>query len=108
MIHIREITPDDAEKLLKLMEELDREADYLLYEPGERPVDEEALREHIRKLEPPRFGTFFVAETTVAADTDIATADTDIATTDTDAGTLDADAGTPDTDAGTPDTDAGT
>jgi len=62
MIHIREITPDDAGKLLKLMEELDREADYLLYEPGERPMDEEVLREHIRKLESPRFGTFFVAE----------------------------------------------
>ena len=80
MIHIREITPDDAGKLLKLMEELDREADYLLFEPGERPMDEVALREHIRKLDPPRFGTFFVAEATVAPDTDIATPETDIAT----------------------------
>ena len=70
MIHIREITPDDAGQLLQLMQELDHEAEYLLYEPGERPVDVGAMREHIRKLEPPRFGTFFVAETAHAVHPD--------------------------------------
>ena len=63
MIKIREIIPDDAGQLLRLMQELDREAEYLLYEQGERPMDGDALRDHIRKLDPPRFGTFFVAET---------------------------------------------
>ncbi len=62
MIRIREITGEDAGRLLQLMQELDHEADYLLFEPGERPMDEDAMREQIRKLEPPRFGTFFVAE----------------------------------------------
>ncbi len=62
MIRIREISVDDAARLLQLMEELDHEADYLLYEPGERPMDEEAFRDHIQKLDPPGFGTFFVAE----------------------------------------------
>lgn len=71
MIHIREITPEDAGNLLKLMQELDREADYLLYEPGERPVEEEAMREHIRKLDPPEYGTFFAAESLAAEAGDV-------------------------------------
>jgi ribosomal protein S18 acetylase RimI-like enzyme len=62
MIRIREITGEDAGRLLQLMQKLDHEAEYLLYEPGERTIDEVAMRELIRKLEPPRFGTFFVAE----------------------------------------------
>jgi len=108
MIHIREITPDDAGKLLKLMQELDREAYYLLYEPGERPMDEEALREHIRKLESPRFGTFFVAEATAVPETDTFTPETDTFTPQTDTFTPQTDTATPETDTATSETDAGT
>jgi RimJ/RimL family protein N-acetyltransferase len=71
MIRIREISPVDAGNLLELMQELDYEADYLLYEPGERPVEESAMREHIRKLDPPEFGTFFAAESLAAEAGDV-------------------------------------
>ena len=71
MIRIREIAPEDAGNLLKLMQELDREADYLLFEPGERPAEESAMREHIRKLDPPEFGTFFAAESLAAEAGDV-------------------------------------
>lgn len=62
MIRIREIHPDDAPKLVALMEQLDRETDFLLYEEGERPADVETWRDRIENLDPLENGTFLVAE----------------------------------------------
>ncbi len=62
MIRIREINPDDTGALVKLVKQLDRETEFLLYETGERPLDVDKWRENIRALNSPEYGTFFVAE----------------------------------------------
>ncbi len=62
MIEIREITGDDAEALVKLMLQLDRETKYLLYEPGERPADVREWEKKLTSMKPPENGTVFAAE----------------------------------------------
>ena len=62
MIRIREISPDDADAMVKLMQQLDRETEFLLFEPGERPLDPGEWKEKMRDLRSPDYGTFFVAE----------------------------------------------
>lgn len=62
MIRIREIEPDDAPALITLMQQLDRETDYLLYEEGERPVDVTQWRKKIAGQQNRDAGTVLLAE----------------------------------------------
>jgi len=48
-IEIRRLTETEAEKYLRLRQRVEDEALYLLLEPGERKIDDEAEREKIRK-----------------------------------------------------------
>jgi RimJ/RimL family protein N-acetyltransferase len=50
MLPIRAITPDDTSTFLDLCLTLDAETEFMMYEPGERPTDLEALRDQIRAV----------------------------------------------------------
>lgn len=61
-ITIRTITVDDAESLLKLQHQLDRETKFMLLEPGERTTTLEKARENIQRVLDQPNGTILVAE----------------------------------------------
>ena len=49
---IRTLDARDAEDFVDLMEVLDRETEFLMFEPGERPIDLAALRERLGRHDP--------------------------------------------------------
>ncbi|TCP30495.1 ribosomal-protein-alanine N-acetyltransferase [Scopulibacillus darangshiensis] len=59
---IREISVSDAEAFLRLSRGLDKETQYMLYEPGERSTTLEEQRARIEKIHNKGFSTIFVAE----------------------------------------------
>jgi ribosomal protein S18 acetylase RimI-like enzyme len=59
---IREIKVGDEEQFVKLIYQIDRETDYMLYEPGERTLTVEQQRKSIEELNKDKNSTFFVAE----------------------------------------------
>lgn len=59
---IREIKPDDAERLLKLIKLVERESQYMLFESGERNTGTEQQRKRIEVMIEEGNSTIFVAE----------------------------------------------
>lgn len=59
---IRTIRPEDAEKYLALLHQLDRETRFLLLEPGERQTTAEETRTWIESIQRRDHSTVFVAE----------------------------------------------
>ncbi|MHA0858400.1 N-acetyltransferase family protein [Paenibacillus sp. CMAA1364] len=62
MINIREVMPDDATQLVKLNKQIDRETKIMLFEPGEREVDENQQRNNIISFLESENTNIFVAE----------------------------------------------
>ena len=50
-IEIREIQDADASAYIELLQRLDRESTFLLWEPGERTITVEALRAHMQTVD---------------------------------------------------------
>ncbi|MCZ2259416.1 GNAT family N-acetyltransferase [Sporosarcina sp. G11-34] len=59
---IREIKPDDAERLVKLIKLVERESQYMLFESGERNTGPEQQRKRIEVMKEEGNSTIFVAE----------------------------------------------
>lgn len=59
---IREIKPDDAERLAKLIKLVERESQYMLFESGERNTGPEQQRKRIEVMKQEDNSTIFVAE----------------------------------------------
>lgn len=59
---IRELEENDADAFLKLLLALDGEAEYLLYEPGERKTNVGEILERIKKFKVQENSTILVAE----------------------------------------------
>ncbi len=49
-LEIRERIPDDAEKFCEFLSKLDNEAEYMLFEKGERNVSTEVIRKNIENI----------------------------------------------------------
>ena len=59
---IREIKPDDAERLANLIKSVERESQYMLFESGERNTGPEQQRKRIEGMKEEGNSTIFVAE----------------------------------------------
>lgn len=59
---IREAKPEDAEKLLELMKQVDTEADFMLMEPEERKVSLEQQRIWLERMNKESNSTVLIAE----------------------------------------------
>lgn len=59
---IRHIKPSDAEALANLITQVENEAEYMLFEPGERQTTPEAQRKRIEAIEKEDNSTIIVAE----------------------------------------------
>jgi len=62
MIKIRHIREEDAEAFLAMIQMLDNETRFMMYEPGERKATVETMREKIRNILSQENQTIFVAE----------------------------------------------
>jgi RimJ/RimL family protein N-acetyltransferase len=62
VVHIREITPDDAEAFLALCKRLDQETRFMLLEPDERTLTPDEQRQALENLLATGRSTIFVAE----------------------------------------------
>lgn len=62
MVQLREITISDAKPFLQLQLQLDKEASYMLYEPGERTTTVREQRKAIADIQQSPSSTIFVAE----------------------------------------------
>jgi RimJ/RimL family protein N-acetyltransferase len=60
-VNTREAKLDDAERLVKLIQEVEKSSDYMLFEAGERTIQAEQFRKRIESLAEGR-STIFVAE----------------------------------------------
>jgi RimJ/RimL family protein N-acetyltransferase len=60
--NIRKAEVDDAEALVSFFERLDREANFMLYEPGERNLTAEQQAKRLASLENSSSGAMFVAK----------------------------------------------
>ena len=58
---IRHAEPDDAEKLVHLMEQVDK-SNFMLFEPGERQISVEAQRKRIKLINEDSTSSIFLAE----------------------------------------------
>jgi RimJ/RimL family protein N-acetyltransferase len=59
---IREIKPDDAEKLINLIKQVESESQYMLFEPGERKMSSSEKKNRIEIMRKSDNSTIFVAE----------------------------------------------
>lgn len=59
---IRKVTPDDAERLICLIKQVESESNYMLMEAGERKTTAEQQRIQLERMEQQRNSTLFVAE----------------------------------------------
>ncbi len=59
---IRQITTHDAEEFVKLIQQVEKESDFLLWEPGERTMTPEQQRKRIESMIEEPNSTIFVAE----------------------------------------------
>lgn len=61
-MNIREASESDAENLVSLIKQVEKEADFMLMEPGERQVTPERLKQRIASFRKSGNSTLFVAE----------------------------------------------
>jgi RimJ/RimL family protein N-acetyltransferase len=61
-LHIRPIHPDDSEKLVNLILQVERESDFMLFESGERKLTPEQQQSRIESMEKEKNSTIFIAE----------------------------------------------
>ncbi|MEH6937439.1 GNAT family N-acetyltransferase [Bacillus sp. JJ664] len=61
-MQIREATPNDAEKFLNLVVEVESKADYMLFEAGERKATVDKQRKQLEMIEKQKNATIFLAE----------------------------------------------
>jgi len=61
-MQIREATPNDADKFLKLVVEVESKADYMLFEAGERKTTVDKQRKQLEMIEKQENATIFLAE----------------------------------------------
>jgi len=59
---IRQIKTADAEEFIQLVQQVEREAAYMLLEPGERDISVEQQRERIKAVEQDEHSAIFLAE----------------------------------------------
>ncbi|HLR40506.1 MAG TPA: GNAT family N-acetyltransferase [Virgibacillus sp.] len=59
---IRQIKTADAEEFIQLVQQVEREAAYMLFEPGERDISVEQQRERIKVVEQDEHSAIFLAE----------------------------------------------
>jgi len=59
---IRQIETADAEEFIQLVQQVEREAAYMLFDPGERNTSVEQQRERIKAVEQDEHSTIFLAE----------------------------------------------
>jgi RimJ/RimL family protein N-acetyltransferase len=59
---IRLLTINDAEEFVKLVQQVEKESDFLLWEPGERKMTPEQQRKRIESMMEESNSTIFVAE----------------------------------------------
>jgi len=59
---IRQIKTADAGKIIQLVQQVEREAAYMLFEPGERNISVEQQRERIMAVEQDEHSAIFLAE----------------------------------------------
>ncbi len=59
---IRQIETADAEQFIQLVQQVEREAAYMLFEPGERNTPVEQLRERIKAVAQDEHSAIFLAE----------------------------------------------
>lgn len=61
-MQIREARPNDAEKFLNLVVEVESKADYMLFEAGERKTTVDKQRKQLEMIEKQKNATIFLAE----------------------------------------------
>ncbi|WP_235821413.1 GNAT family N-acetyltransferase [Gottfriedia solisilvae] len=61
-VQIREATPIDAERFLKLLLEVESKADYMLFEAGERKTTVDKQRQQLEMIEKQENATILLAE----------------------------------------------
>ncbi|HET7580949.1 MAG TPA: GNAT family N-acetyltransferase [Bacillales bacterium] len=61
-MEIRKIRPEEAEAYLAMQKQLDRETDYMLFEPGERTLTVEEVQKRLEKIEKIEHESIFIAE----------------------------------------------
>lgn len=59
---VREIEVSDAEKLSHLMQQVEASSEYMLWEAGEREVENERQKKMIKSIKDSNNSTIFVAE----------------------------------------------
>src|SRR5690625_689198 len=59
---IRQINTADAEKFIQLVQQVERETTYMLFEPGERAISVEQQRQRIKAIEQKEGSAIFLAE----------------------------------------------
>jgi RimJ/RimL family protein N-acetyltransferase len=62
VLHIRPIHPDDSEKLVNLILQVERESDFMLFEAGERKLSPEQQRRRMEAMVKEENSTILVAE----------------------------------------------
>jgi RimJ/RimL family protein N-acetyltransferase len=62
MITVREVVPNDAPKLVKLHKQLDEETKFMLFEPGEREINEDKQKNTICSFLESENSNIFIAE----------------------------------------------
>ena len=61
-MHLRTLTTNDAPGFILLLQKLDQESEFMLFEPGERVMSEEAQRERITAMQKVDTQVVFAAE----------------------------------------------
>lgn len=61
-MHVRALSDGDAKGFIELLEQLDRESKLMLFEPGERVMNEAAQRERIAAMQKSETQVVFAAE----------------------------------------------
>jgi RimJ/RimL family protein N-acetyltransferase len=61
-MNIREITKDDASNLVNLMKQVEKESDFMLFEPDERKITLEQQLKRIESMQQEENSTIFIAE----------------------------------------------